>query len=139
MQLFRNRKWRPYPVAIMLVATMAIVWHGAMTLLAHPLTANSHAIAMTGANSDATTDVNPAHHHHGLEAGADKHLATHSHSKSKAGGDCCSTVGAATLPMPYASRTFVELVARIKPAPATFGEGLVPAAPAKPPRTTYQC
>jgi hydrogenase/urease accessory protein HupE len=46
MQLFRNRKWRPFPVAIMLVATVAVVWHGAMSLLAHPLTSGSHLVAM---------------------------------------------------------------------------------------------
>jgi hypothetical protein len=135
MQLFRNRKWRPYPVAIMLVATMAVVWHGAMSLLAHPLTADSHAIAM----SDAHSDVSAAHEHHGHKGGLDKQHAAHTHSKSKGGGDCCSTVGAVTLPLQYASRTFVELMGRIKPASDALGEGLAPAAPAKPPRTTYQC
>jgi hypothetical protein len=139
MQLFRNRKWRPFPVAIMLVATMAVVWHGAMSLLAHPLTSDSHAVVMADANSDASLDTSPAHEHLGTGGGLDKPHATHSHSKSKAGGECCSTVGAATLPMPFVPQTFVKLMGAIKPAPVTLGEGLAPAAPAKPPRTTYQC
>jgi hypothetical protein len=131
--------WRLFPVTIMLVATMSIVWHGAMSLLAHPLIAESHAIAQRVAMSDANSVSSPAHHHYGHSSELVERHATHPHSKSKAGGECCSTVGAATLPLPYASHTFVELMGRIKPAPVTLGEGLAPATPAKPPRTTYQC
>lgn len=130
MQLFRQRKWRPYPVAIMLIATLAVVWHGAMSLLAHPLAANSYALAMTSA-----VHGNHAHFH---ARGVDDDHLSHGHGKSKAGSDCCSTVGAATLTGLTATEVTIELLGRVTPTVVLLGESLPPATLAEPPRTNYQ-
>ena len=131
MRMLRARQNRVVPVAIMLIATFAVVWHGAMSLLAHPLTAASHVEAMLVASQDA-------HQHQHLTEAADHH-AKHEHGKSRAGGDCCSTVSAVTLPAPVASDVMLMTVRLVRPLGAIVGVGLEPSTPAEPPSITYQC
>lgn len=115
----------------MLVAALAVVWHGALSLVAHPLNGGYHesAVAMSDANGGSI-------HHHSADT-ADEH-ATHQHGKGNPGGDCCSAVSAVTLPTQAASKILIEPVGMIRPIPTILGEGLAPATPAKPPRPTYQ-
>jgi hypothetical protein len=136
MQTLRRKEWRIYTVAIMLVATMAVVWHGALSYVAHPIFEASQAITVAAV---AHTDYMHDHAIGGHAADQGDHHATHDHGKLKSGNDCCSTVGAATLPALLASKLTVEPLAGLRPAAAVVGEGLAPAAPAEPPRTTYPC
>ena len=132
MRVLRHKKWRPISVAIMLIATMAVVFHGAVALIAHPLT--------NVLTARLAAPLDHADHVHQYDvAQVDHGHAKHEHGKSKAGGDCCSTVSAATLPVLIVSNIIPEPAGSIAPARAIVGQGLLPDAPAKPPRTTYQC
>jgi hypothetical protein len=136
MKTLRRKEWRVYTVAIMLIATLSVVWHGAMSYVAHPIFEASQAITVAAA---AHTDHMHDHTLGGHAADPGDHHATHDHGKSKSGNDCCSTVGAATLPALVASKFSVEPVSGLRPVAAVGGEGLEAATPAKPPRTTYPC
>jgi hypothetical protein len=131
MRLLRTKAFRIFADAIMLVAALAVVWHGAMSLVAHPLGGGGHesAVAMLASPS--------GHSHHHADGASGDH-ATHEHSKSKLGGDCCSAVSALTLPTQAASMVLIEPPAMIRPVPAVLGDGIAPATPGKPPRPSYQ-
>ena len=131
MRLLRDNQIRVLPVAIMLTATLAIVWHGAMSLLAHPLIASSYAETMHVAIDEAL----PREH----STDTTDHHATHEHGKSKSGAHCCSTVSAVTLPAPAASDLVLPVVRLVRPLAAIVGVGIEPSTPAEPPSITYQC
>ena len=131
MRMLQDRRVRAAPVAIMLIATLAIVWHGAVSLLAHPLIPNNSGAIVNVASDDG-------HQHKHLSDATDHH-AKHDHGKSRAGGDCCSTVSAVTLPAPVASAVMLTIVRLVRPFGAIVGVGLEPSTPTEPPSITYQC
>ena len=115
----------------MLIATLAVVWHGAMSLLAHPLIAGNHSEIMHVAAGQGLP-------HEHLPDATDQH-GSHKHGHSKAGGDCCSMVSAVTLPTPIAADLVLMTVRLVRPLGAIVGVGLEPSTPAEPPSITYQC
>lgn len=131
MRLVRTKARRFFANAIMLIAALAVVWHGAMSLVAHPLNDGHNELPVAMSASAG------GHVHHHADGASDDH-ATHQHGKEKPGGNCCSTVSALTLPTQAASRLLIEPVGMVRPVPAIRGEGIAPTAPAKPPRPTYQ-
>ncbi len=120
----------------MMVAAVAVVWHGAVALVAHPPNGGQHEPIVAAAAS-AAGHVHQHHVHQHNDGAAGNH-ATHEHGKGKPGGDCCSAVSAVTLPLQNAAKTLIDPVAMVQPIAAILGEGLSPATPAKPPRPTYQ-
>lgn len=121
----------------MLIAAFGIVFHGAFSLTMHPVGSHAHSEAATVALSSGQSHA----HHDGAttNAGAHHDHAKHDHGKAKGTVDCCSTVSVVLLPAVYGSKSNVRLTDRFSTPLDMSGEGLPPAEPGKPPRTTYQC
>lgn len=131
MHVLRTRQRRAFPVAIMLIAALAVVWHGAMALIAHPLTVSGHTEMAVVSGHDG--------HVHAHAAGALGQHAHHEHGKSKSGDDCCSTVSAVTLPVLASAEVTLVTVRLVRRLGSEAGNGLEPSTPTEPPSTAYQC
>jgi hypothetical protein len=151
MLMLRTRHvLRTLPRAIMLAAAMAVVFHGAVSVLAHPIAvaAPTHHIVETKTHRHLTADrhLNAQSHvadhadsaDHGQQPIGPRH-ASHDHGKVIGQGDCCSAVSAVTLPAPIAARLHFGTAGPIRLVNAIASVGQDPAAPTKPPRPTYQC
>jgi hypothetical protein len=126
--MFRDRA----PHVIMMIAALALVFHGAFSVAAHPLAPQapeSHELAQL------------APHDHQLDhddGGAMHDQHAHHDGKPDVKNDCCSTVSAITLPLPYGPVASLRLPARLQIPLMVAGEGLVPGTLPEPPSTTYQ-
>lgn len=128
-------------MAIMLSAALSMVLHGAVAVMAHPLTAKSfHYCEGHGKRAAAQASHQDAHgsHHHGNVV--QSHAVDHSEhcAKLKSTRTCCSAVSAAVLPFVQAGGLFGGATARVRAVRTVTGEGFAPPTPSKPPRQTYQ-
>ena len=123
------------PVAAMLLAALALVFHGGARALAHPIPVDR--APLSHIHSDC------ASHHSGTAGEPDAGLRQ-AHGPAHVPTpeiqlDCCAAVCAAVLPLASSARLIVATPSRgVRPQPGARLEGLAPTAPTKPPRTSYQ-
>ena len=128
-------------MAIMLFAALSMVLHGAVAVMAHPLTAKSfHYCEGQGKRAAAEAsheDVHGPHHHSEV---AQSQVVDHPEhcAKLKSTRTCCSAVSAAVLPFAQAGGLFRGAAVRVRAVLTVTGEGYAPPTPSKPPRQTYQ-
>lgn len=121
---------------MMLLAVLAVVFHGAARVMAHPV---------GGAPASATHDHGdcPSHETHVAHAAAipsaGSNTDTHPMPLSASQPDCCAAVSAVVLPALGDAAVAAPALSRgVLPQPSALLEGLLPTAPSKPPRTSYQ-
>lgn len=122
----------------MLLAALALVFHGAVRLIAHPV-----ATAAVGAHGHHAQGGHRHGGHHApatvaqasQEAGTETalHVLHHTHL------DCCTAVAAVVLPEAGAPEPPACIRSSgVAPGRSAALAGLVPEGPSKPPRTPYQ-
>lgn len=137
---------RTYPAALMLLAALSLVFHGAARGFAHPVAGHSHGHVLLAHSPHEDCSGHGAGRYagHGQEVvaispsspGDDGHGSS---ALAHALVDCCTAVAAAVVPRLGSAQLGVPPVSRgVSPQTATVPEGLMPESPGKPPRTIYQ-